>query len=250
MVQLEDPFGNLSPPSVEPLVVDTTGPALTDPQTRLHLGPLASTDGMTPVTLSWSATDAVSGLASAELTGACGTTPTTTQTLGPTDDPAPPMELGLRPGDRCGFTSQATDNAGHLTTGTPQNFALALREQTRSDTTWQGSWNKISSVLYSGGSVRSAGTKGAAATFRFTGTDVAFVTSIGPNRGKVQVLVDGVAAGTLDLYAARGANRQIVFTRHFAAGGTHTLRLRVLGTRNSHSKGTRVDVDAFLVLTP
>jgi len=41
----------------------------------------------------------------------------------------------------------------------------------------------------------------------------------------------------------------MVFTKDFGTSGTHTLEVRVLATKNTSSSGTRVDVDAFAVLT-
>ena len=73
------------------------------------------------------------------------------------------------------------------------------------------------------------------------------MTTVGPSRGKVQVLVDGAAAGTLSLYAESTCQPADRLHAALGGGGTHTLTLRVLGTRSSRSTGTRVDVDAFLV---
>ena len=70
------------------------------------------------------------------------------------------------------------------------------------------------------------------------------------NRGKAEVYLDGVKVATVDLYASSGQSRKVVFRR----GGldpstTHTLEVRALGTKNAASSGTRVDVDAFVVLS-
>ncbi|MDQ3870151.1 MAG: hypothetical protein M3301_00865 [Chloroflexota bacterium] len=42
--------------------------------------------------------------------------------------------------------------------------------------------------------------------------------------------------------------RQIVYSKTFRVPGTHTLELRPTGTKNLSSNGTRVDLDAFVVL--
>jgi hypothetical protein len=101
-------------------------------------------------------------------------------------------------------------------------------------------------------SVKHASAAGAKATFAFTGTDVALVTTYGADRGKAEVWVDDVKAADLDLYRAGAtpATRRIAFSRHFASSGTHTIELKVLGAKNASSTGTRVDLDAFLVLGP
>jgi hypothetical protein len=38
-----------------------------------------------------------------------------------------------------------------------------------------------------------------------------------------------------------------VFRHAFAAGGPHTIRITVLGSKATASTGTRVDVDAFAI---
>ena len=49
---------------------------------------------------------------------------------------------------------------------------------------------------------------------------------------------------TLDLRSTARA-RSIVFSRTWSTAGTHTMRIKVLGTVNR----PRIDVDAFLILT-
>ena len=43
--------------------------------------------------------------------------------------------------------------------------------------------------------------------------------------------------------------RQVVYSIGFASAGSHTIEVRVLGTKNASSSATRVDVDAFLAIT-
>ena len=66
----------------------------------------------------------------------------------------------------------------------------------------------------------------------------------GPGRGRVLVYVDGAYAGTVNLWAAVGYAKAIVFSRSWGAAGDHRIRLVVAGTRGH----PRVDVDAFAVL--
>ena len=42
--------------------------------------------------------------------------------------------------------------------------------------------------------------------------------------------------------------RQMVFTKSWSSSASHTLEVRVLGTKNASSSGKRVDVDAFVAL--
>lgn len=66
------------------------------------------------------------------------------------------------------------------------------------------------------------------------------------NRGKAGVYVDGMKEATVDLYSAANGPRQVVFRKAFAASGSHTVEVRVLGTKNASATGTRVDIDAFV----
>jgi hypothetical protein len=58
------------------------------------------------------------------------------------------------------------------------------------------------------------------------------------------VYVDGHAVAVVHLRAATPIQRRVVFTRTWATGGTHTIRVVALGTP-SHPV---VSVDAFLVI--
>jgi hypothetical protein len=250
MVQMQDPFGNLSPPSVELLTVDTTAPRVGGPVPGLVLGPQETIDGTTPVTLTWSATDDTSGLQSAQLSGACSGGSTFSQSMPPGSSGALALELQVAPGAHCDFGADATDNAGLRAAGRATSFGLQRREQTTGAMTWSGTWTKSKATAFSGGSARNSAKKNARATLAFTGSDVAISTTQGPNRGRFQVLIDGVSAGVVDLYAPTSVSRQVVFTQHLADAGAHTITIKVLGQRNPSSTGKRVDVDAFLVITP
>jgi hypothetical protein len=96
--------------------------------------------------------------------------------------------------------------------------------------------------------VRAASAAGARATLTFSGSSVAFVTTRGPDRGKAEIWLDGVKIKTIDLYAASQGTRRIVYVRNNLAVGEHTLQIRVVGAKSGASSGTRVDIDAFVVL--
>ena len=61
--------------------------------------------------------------------------------------------------------------------------------------------------------------------------------------------LDGAKVATVDLYSRTVQSRRVVFASNgLDPLGAHVLEVRVLGTKNGSSRGTRVDVDAFVVL--
>lgn len=119
-----------------------------------------------------------------------------------------------------------------------------LTQQSASSVRYSGSWRTASSTSASGGSTRYASAAGASATYTFTGSSIGWVAARGPSRGSARVYVDGVYAATVNLYAASGRARVVVFARNWRTVGSHTLRIVVVGTAGR----PRVDVDAFVRL--
>ena len=53
---------------------------------------------------------------------------------------------------------------------------------------------------------------------------------------------------SVDLYSATASPAQLVYAKVWSTSATRTIEVRVLGTKNTASSSTRVDVDAFIVL--
>ncbi len=62
--------------------------------------------------------------------------------------------------------------------------------------------------------------------------------------------MDGVKVGTTrDLYASTTQPRRMAYAKNqLNQLVPHTIEVRVLGQKNASSSGTRVDVDAFVLL--
>ena len=101
-----------------------------------------------------------------------------------------------------------------------------------------GSWQ-------AGGGKHAASAAGAEAQARFTGSSVTWVTAAGPANGRAEVLIDGRSRGTVDLYARTAAPVSRVFAG--LTRGSHTITVRVLGSKAAASSGSTVVVDRFLV---
>lgn len=102
-----------------------------------------------------------------------------------------------------------------------------------------GIWAQRQQVDASGVSVTTLyndGTNaGAWATYEYRGYGFRLYMQQGPACGKVQVLLDGVDLGTVDLYAAQNLGPQIVFERGTVSLDLHRVKVVVLGTKNGAS---------------
>ncbi len=248
-VQLRDPLGNVSPISTQDLAVDTTPPVLSGLVTSLPVGPMKDASGLAKVSVTWSASDATSGLSQAEITGACGSNaPGQLQSV-TGDQPEPiVLALGLRVGQQCRLTADASDLVGHTTQEpAPLAFRLFQLQEKNSHVTFKGPWRVAHTPRVSGGTARYTTAAGATMTYRFTGTDVALIATRSPARGRARISIDGAQVKIIDEYAPKTLFRQRVFSAHLAPG-KHTLTVEVLNAKRPASTSTRVNIDAFQVL--
>lgn len=105
-------------------------------------------------------------------------------------------------------------------------------------------WVGKTTINASKGNYCMNGTAGAAAQLKFTGSQIDWITAKGPNYGQAEVFIDGVSQGVTDLYKPK-AMWKVSVSFGGLSGGTHTIRVKVLGTKNQSSGGTAVVVDAF-----
>jgi hypothetical protein len=109
-----------------------------------------------------------------------------------------------------------------------------------------GNWVGATSTSAGGGTYRGDGKAHATSSLTFAGTAITWVTATGPSAGKATVTIDGILAGTVDLYSPTVA-WQVMESYSGLSSGTHTIVVTVLGTKDSVSAGTLVVVDAFVV---
>jgi hypothetical protein len=129
----------------------------------------------------------------------------------------------------------------------------AFDESDTKNVSYGGTWTastKLTGAM--GGTVKAASTsKDKAQLTKTTWTvsgSLAWVSTMGPDRGKATVSVDGGAAVTVDLYSPTVKPASVVWTQNFAAGSAHAVVVQVLGTRNGASTATNVDNDGFVAL--
>jgi lipoprotein-anchoring transpeptidase ErfK/SrfK len=234
---------------------DTTPPTRTAPATRFTVGrTLALTTAAVPLTNTWTVGDAGSGVAYSVLERR-----TNSGAFAEVHKSADPVKAShtafLKPDPTAVVTHRvrATDTAGNVSSyAVGPSFTVLRREDsvTSGEVSYTGTgWTSVSdSARYSGGSVRSAAAAGNSAKLSLSGHDFAIVATRGPGMGTFQVFVDGVAENVVNLYASTDAPRAIVWQRHFTSSAVHTLELRVLGTKDSRSSATTVELDAFVAL--
>jgi len=248
-IQLEDASSNLSPVSSDSVILDSTPPQLDLGAATLTLGRLHRGTAAVPATVTWGAQDATSGVALVELDQTCaGGSSQVLAQLDPTAGSAA-QKVRLTPGTACQLTLQGSDAAGLTSALTALEPTVTSTDDTASSMlTYSGAWSSRTRSGYSGGTVHFAAKHGASATFSFSGTDLAVVSSYGPDRGRAAVLVDGVRVAVVDLYRATRGYRQVVFQMHLPAGGEHVAVVQLLRKRNAASSGSRVDLDALITM--
>jgi hypothetical protein len=230
---------------------DTTDPVAKAPTQSLIANSTIVGATTVPTKLAWSATDSGSGVASYELERSTdgGATWTSVALPSPT---AKNVTLKLGAGSTNAFRVRATDNAGNVSAWNEgPTFKVNLLQETNAAIAYDGAWSTQNLTSASGGALRFASAAGASASLPnlANALNVAWVAPKAADRGKAEAWVDGALAGTVDLYTATLQPRKAVFVANgLNPGASHTLEVRVLGTKNASSSGTRADVDAFVVL--
>jgi hypothetical protein len=95
--------------------------------------------------------------------------------------------------------------------------------------------------------VSRAAVAGRRATITVTAPGLAVVSNTGPDRGIMEIRVDGDRVATVDLYSATRRKARVVWAASLPPG-QHMLELRATGKRHTRSRSARIDLDAILVL--
>jgi hypothetical protein len=229
-------------PASAAAAVDTTAPVVGKPTPALRSGVTMSHTSV-PVTASWTATDAVTGVGSTSLALQVGsgaynplslassTATIWSGTIGAT------KSLHLQAG-----ATDANGNGPTATTGSV--FGLYVIQEASTGTAKYGTWSYQSTTSALGHRLRYTTSKGAYMTYTFYGHGVAWVAKKGTAEGKAAVYLDGKLVATIDLHATKTTMRWVAWQRTNTTYGKHVLKIKCLGT-SGHS---RIDVDAFLVL--
>jgi hypothetical protein len=239
--QVADRLGNWSAPQHFDITYDTTAPSDVVPGLNLQVGRLGT---YIPVDITWNAaTDSGSGVASYQLRRKAGKNP---YHVINGEGVAASSTDQMRKGTNYRYQARSIDNAGNASTWSEELVCKAvIRQESSSAVTRSGKWSSKSVSGASAGGVLRSSQPGAWVRTTFTGFAIGWVSSLGPTMGSADILVDGIKVDTVNLYRSSASTRQIVWSKSFAAGGTHTLQVRVVGS----SGHPAVDLDGFVVLS-
>jgi hypothetical protein len=109
-------------------------------------------------------------------------------------------------------------------------------------------WRGVVDVAADGGAYRINGVKDQTLTWVSpTTTSITWIARTGPNLGRASVTIDGSSKGTVDLYAPSPGAVSKVYAG--LSNRSHTVVIKVLGSKSSVSSGTSITHDAFVVGT-
>ncbi|HUG49273.1 MAG TPA: SpoIID/LytB domain-containing protein [Candidatus Limnocylindria bacterium] len=103
-------------------------------------------------------------------------------------------------------------------------------------------WAREDRRKASGGTVTYSTQAGSQSALTFTGRAVGLVSTMGPNRGRAEIFVDGRPVGEINLYSPTYRWRVLVFAEEWAESARRVIRIDVLETPDR----PRVDVDGIL----
>lgn len=245
-----DVAGNVESAQTVVVKLDLRLPVVTAPvqrfikNTRLGLSTV-------PTLLQWTASDAGSGLKSIELREKINSDPVHLVSL-----PSPTAKSIIRsltPGNTYEYRVRANDRADWRSlVAIGDSFSLnSFQEDDPAVDLSANNWTPTAAGdLFDDGAVLSR-IAGATATFSFRGTNVAWIASMGPNRGRARVILDGDTANPVfvDLYAPSRTSRLMVYVRNgLDPSVTHTVQITVLGTKTNNSTATTIEVDAVIAI--
>ncbi len=219
--------GGLLGSSTVTVLPDSVAPTATTPVMRLRSGSAMSPD-REAVTVSWPAsTDVGLGVVRYELNRQVAGGGWTPATL-----PSPlsrSVVEQVAPGQAVQYEVRAVDAAGNA--GSWRATApLEILQAAETAANYSGLWVRRNGHAYLGGLLRASRSRGATATYTFTGSQIAWFAARGPTFGSATILLDGVAVATVSLRAATLQPARVVYVHAWPAVGRHRIAIRVVAT--------------------
>ena len=226
-------------------------------------GPITASTNQVPVTISWTGTGCQSGATNCnidqyvleqQINGAGFGAPITLPAANATS-----VTLNLKPSPsnqpsaatNYQFKVQAVDKQGHVSTFAVSPSFQVPDTDNSFNTSFNGSWSGVNISSAFGGSVAQSSTANTTAqpSNASPATSLALVSTVGPDRGKAQIKIDGQIVATVDLYAPTQATAQLVWSINgLAPGVNHNIQIVATGTKNTAASAAKVDYDAILAV--
>ncbi len=239
-----DRAGNASSWVYRNSTVDTTAP------TRWAWSPTYSTNStsLKQFPVEWGGSDNLSGVDHYQVQWASGgswhnwlaSTTSKSAWFGTNGSPTPPA-AGLSYALRV----RAVDRAGNVSSWRWIQTSVPADDTTPGYTSGWG-WVSNSDYGHYLGTLHFTKKARSSVRYSFWGRTVAWIGDFGPDKGRAAVYVDGRYVATVDTYSPSYRNRVVVYQKTLGTrSASHTIEIRVLGTKNSRSTGYRVDVDGI-----
>ncbi|MFI5054347.1 MAG: Ig-like domain-containing protein, partial [Acidimicrobiia bacterium] len=220
-------------------VKDTTPPTISPPVESIRTG-VALQSAYLYGHLTWGGSDAGVGLSSFQLQRSVNGGAYASVALSTAKATA--LNPSLTIGTSYRYRVRAADLNGNWSGWSYGPTFKPYRYQESSTTVhYGGTWTSWYSASNSGGYARYTTVANRYVTFAVSGRDFAFVAPKGSTRGSARIYVDGVLAATVSLKSTTTLYRQVLWSKHFTASATHTIKVVVVGNG-------RVDVDCFVAL--
>jgi hypothetical protein len=222
---------------------DTTAPTATAPVQRMAAGDQMNSYGV-PVTVSWTGADNSGSIAGFDLFASTDGGEWTQQTLAQAN--ATRVTYALAPGSTYRFAVRSRDAAGNASEWQyGPSFSVGNYQEDSGYVGYSGTWNYASFGSADHGQLAVSATPNSAASFTFTGRNVAWIATMAANRGQAYVYVDGAYKFTQDLYSSTTKARSLAVVGNWSTSAQHTITVVVVGT----SGRPTVDVDSFILLS-
>lgn len=144
------------------------------------------------------------------------------------------------------FRVRAKDDLGNWGNWSDERYTVVPADDQSPLIKYEGDWDYINSEETFLNTLHHSVCPGAKASFRFTGTEVAWISTRGPDRGRATVYIDYAPQATIDLFSEDYQYRCPVFSASLD-GKPHTISVEVADTRNERSGSHRVDIDGIAV---
>ncbi|NLY42566.1 MAG: hypothetical protein GX066_01030, partial [Clostridiaceae bacterium] len=125
---------------------------------------------------------------------------------------------------------------------------LSFVEENDTSIIYSGSWSRQYSSNASGSYYMRSNTKDSTVSLHFYGTGIKWIARTTNDSGLAEVIIDGIAETTVDLYSINTIEQQLVLHKTHLDRGNHTIEIKVTGNKRPESSNAYISVDAFEII--